>query len=144
VPPSGVTGAWRTLCGANASQHRHACGGLKSWHELAAILICGLDREDTGGQHIPISIRLSWYDDGRLQTSIIFKMNMLWRPGDELLWTFLDCDKPLRTEILVAPQGFTSAENKRHKVTHYFAYPHLYPHKSGSLSDFPKLALGFP
>jgi hypothetical protein len=29
---------------------------------------------------------------------------MLWRPGDALRWTFLDRDKALKTDLLVAPR----------------------------------------
>jgi len=41
------------------------------------IPIYGIDCGDTGGQRIPISVRLSSYHDGRLRTSIPFEMMSL-------------------------------------------------------------------
>ena len=45
--------------------------------------------------------------------------------------------------LLVAPQGFTPAENKRDMVTVIWDIPTCIPVRSSSLSHFSKLALGF-
>ena len=48
----------------------------------------------------------SSYHDGRSSTIIWFLMRYLGLRLDELPRTFSDCSKPLKTRLLVAPQGF--------------------------------------